>query len=410
MDPKAKPMVIHAERAHALLSASGSTQWMECPASARLQEGLPEETSVYAEEGTLAHELAEIMLKVDLKKMTMAKYREELEVLKAHKLYTDAMVDPVMDYVNYVKAQYTEAKRIAPGAMIFIENRFDLRDYVEMGFGTSDANIIFAPNLEVIDLKFGAGKEVKAENNTQLMYYALGALVSLSAMARSITTVKLTIVQPRMSNIDSWTISKDELLKWGEEVLKPKAIEAYRGDGPQVPGDWCQFCKVRPRCKALSDLAMEQARRDFDELEDPRLINDAQRLVLYENADFITKFLTDVKASVLKEALNGKEWPGYKLVAGKSNRVITNESEVVKILESELYEPEQYQNTKLKVLGDLEKLLKKSGFDKLLGHLVVKPPGAPTLVDENDKRELYAASQVKKDFEVLEDVEDYDLN
>jgi len=406
MHPQAKPMVTHAERAHALLSASGSERWINCPASPRLEEGLPEETSVYAEEGTLAHELAEIMLKVDLKKMTMAKYREELEVLKKHRLYKDELLDPIMDYVNYVKAQYTEAKRIDKGAIIFIENKFDLRDYVENGFGTSDANVIFVPNLEVIDLKFGAGKEVKAENNTQLMYYALGALVSLGAMAKRITTVKLTIVQPRMSNIDSWTISKDELVKWGEEVLKPKAVEAYRGDGPQVPGVWCQFCKVRPRCKALSDLAMEQVRRDFEEQDDPRLINDDELLTLYKNADFITKFLSDVEALVLKEAVGGKAWPGYKLVEGKSNRAITNESKVIEILEGELYEPNDFLNTKLKGLGDLEKLLKKSGFEKLLGHLVVKPTGAPTLVDENDKREPYGVSRIAKDFAEIEDEDD----
>jgi len=400
-------MVSHEERAHALLSASGSTQWMECPASARLQEGLPDETSVYAREGTLAHELAEIVLKVDLKKMTMAKYREELEVLKKHELYNDSMLDPVMDYVNYVKQQYTEAGRIDKAAMILIETRFDLRDYVEMGFGTSDAAIVYAPLLEVIDLKFGAGKEVKAENNTQLMYYALGVLVSLSAMANRIETVKLTIVQPRMSNIDSWEISKADLLKWAEEVLKPKAIEAYRGDGPQVPGDWCQFCKVRPRCKALHDLAMENVRRDFEEQDDPRLINDDELLTLYQNADFITKFLTDVKATVLKEALAGKKWEGYKLVEGKSNRQITDEAQALLILKGELYTTDEIANVKIKGLGDLEKLLKKAGFNSLLGHLVVKPAGAPTLVDENDKRELYGVSRIAQDFT---EIEDDDLN
>lgn len=399
-------MISHEERAHALLSASGSERWINCPASPRLEEGAPEESSVYAREGTLAHELAEIMLKVDLKKMTMQKYREELEVLKKHELYTDSMLDPVMDYVNYVKQQYTEAKRIDKAVMILIETRFDLRDYVEMGFGTSDAAIVFAPLLEVIDLKFGAGKEVKAENNTQLMYYALGVLVSLSAMANSIKTVKLTIVQPRMSNISSWEISKDELLKWAEEVLKPKAIEAYRGDGPQVPGDWCQFCKVRPRCKALHDLAMENVRRDFEEQDDPRLINDDELLTLYENADFITKFLTDVKATVLKEALAGKKWQGYKLVEGRSNRQITDEAQALLILKGELYTTEEIANVKIKGLGDLEKLLKKAGFNSLLGHLVVKPAGAPTLVDENDKRELYGVSRIAQDFAEIED----DLN
>jgi len=400
-------MVSHEERAHALLSASGSERWINCPASPRLEEGTPEETSVYAREGTLAHELAEIMLKVDLKKMTMAKYREELEVLKKHELYSDSMLDPVMDYVNYVKQQYAEAKRIDTAAMILIETRFDLRKYVENGFGTSDCAIIFGDSIEVIDLKFGAGKEVKADNNTQFMYYGLGVLESLSAMANRIKNVKLTAVQPRMSNISSWDLSKDDLLKWAEEVLRPKAIEAYRGDGPQVPGDWCQFCKVRPRCKALHDLAMENVRRDFEEQDDPRLINDDELLTLYENADFITKFLTDVKATVLKEALAGKKWEGYKLVEGKSNRQITDEAQALLILKGELYTTDEIANVKIKGLGDLEKLLKKAGFNSLLGHLVVKPAGAPTLVDENDKRELYGVSRIAQDFA---EIEDDDLN
>jgi len=396
-------MVSHEERAHALLSASGSERWINCPASPRLEESAPEESSVYAREGTLAHELAEIMLKVDLKKMTMAKYREELEVLKKHELYSDDLLDPIMDYVNYVKQQYAEAKRIDPAALILIENKFDLRNYVEMGFGTSDCTIAYDGHIEVIDLKFGAGKEVKATNNTQLMYYGLGALESLGAMAKRLHNVKLTIVQPRMSNIDTWETTLVDIRKWGEEVLKPKAVEAYRGDGPQVPGDWCQFCKVRPRCKALHDLAMENVRRDFEEQDDPRLINDDELLTLYQNADFITKFLNDVKSTVLKEALAGKKWEGYKLVEGKSIRQITDEAQALLILKGELYTTDEIANVKIKGLGDLEKLLKKAGFNSLLGHLVVKPAGAPTLVDENDKRELYGVSRIAQDFAKIED-------
>lgn len=399
-------MVNHAERQHALLSASGSERWINCPASPRLEEHLPDEPSSYAEEGTLAHELAELMLKVDLKKITMSKYRESMEVLKKHPLYHDDMLDPIMEYVNYVKAQFAEAKRIDPKAFILIETRFDLRNYVEMGFGTSDCIIVRDGNLEVIDLKFGAGKMVSPVNNSQFMYYGLGALEALSAMANRMHNIKLTAVQPRMSNISSWDISLEDLRKWGDEVLRPKAAAAYSGEGEQVPGDWCQFCKVRPRCRALHDMALEQARRDFDELEDPKLISDEELLTLYKNADFITKFLSDVKALILKEALAGKQWQGYKLVEGKPNRQITDEAKVREILDAELYEPEDFLNVKLKGLGDLEKLLKKSGFEQLIGHLVVKPAGAPTLVTEDDKREPIGVSRIARDFEELEDEDD----
>jgi len=404
---KSEAVGTHAERAHALLSASGSERWINCPASPRLEEHFPEERSVYADEGTLAHELAEIMLKVDLKLISMATYKKELGALKAHDLYHDAMIDPVMEYVNYVKAQFAEAKRIDPKAIILIEQKFDLTKYVKGGFGTSDCAILAAGKLEVIDLKFGAGKMVSAKDNTQLKYYALGVLEQLTNCDGHYVT--MTIVQPRMSNISSDGIPSAFLRKWGEEVLKPKAIEAYSGDGAQVPGDWCQFCKARPRCKALSDMAMEQVRRDFEEVDDPRLINDDELLTLYQNADFIAKFLADVKSLVLKEALAGKKWEGYKLVEGKSNRVIKDEFEVIRLLEEELYEPADFINFKLKGLGDLEKLLKKSGFETLLGHLVEKPAGAPTLVTEDDKREPYGISRAAKDFEILADVED-DLN
>jgi hypothetical protein len=398
----------HAERSHALLSASGSERWINCPASPRLEENFPEETSIYAQEGTLAHEMAELMLKVDLKLMPMAEYRTKIEAFRKHELYKSEFEEPIKEYVDYVKLQFTEAKRVDPKAVILIEQKFDLTKYVEGGFGTSDCAIMTAGKIEVIDLKFGAGKAVSAKDNPQLKYYALGVLEQLSPTDGLYVT--MTIVQPRMSNIQSDGIPSKFLRDWGENVLKPKAVEAYRGDGAQVPGNWCQFCKASPRCKALSDLAMEQLARDFDQIDDPRLINDTELLALYQSADFITKFLADVKASVLKEALAGKKWQGFKLVEGKSNRVIIDDKKVIAILEGELYEPEDYVNTKLKGLGDLEKLLKKANFEKLIGHLVVKPAGAPTLVDENDKRETYGVSQITRDFEEFADAEDDDLN
>lgn len=390
--------VKHAERAHALLSASGSERWINCTPSPRLEENFPEQTSDYAEEGTLAHEFAEIMLKVDLRLMPMGNYRKQVAELKKHRLYYEGMQDDVMIYVNYVKEQFTEAKRIDKKAQIFIEKKFDLNKYVEDGFGTSDNAIAFAQQLEVIDLKFGKGKEVKADHNTQLKYYALGVLESLEN-SEAIQMVKLTIVQPRMSNISSWSIPAKFLRKWGEDILRPKAVEAFAGNGEQKAGDWCQFCKVRAKCRALYDHGMEILKQDFDVQMDPRLLNDEELFRAYKNADFITKWLLEVKETVLKEALSGKKWPGHKLVEGKSNRVWSDESKVTKTLYDELYEPEEFLNYKLKGLGDLEKLLKKANFEKVLGHLIIKPPGAPTLVDENDKREEYGVAQVKKDFD-----------
>lgn len=397
--------VNHTERAHALLSASGSDRWMNCPASARLEEGLPQESSTYAEEGTLAHEFADLKLRVDLKFISIDDYKKQVEVLRKNPLFYPEMEEEVAVYVKYCKAQFTEAKRVDKHAQILIEEKLDLTEWIEKGFGTSDCIVISNLGIEVIDLKFGKGLQVGSEQNTQLMTYGRGA-VKVAERTTSFNKVTLTIVQPRLDHISSWSLATKELDAWGDEVLKPKAAEAYSGEGAQIPGDWCQFCKAKPRCRALNDLALEQARRDFDEVLDPRLINDTELLVLYRKAGLITKFLTDVKALVLKEALAGKRWQGYKLVEGRSNRRITDEEQAVNILMGECYTSEEVVNQKLKGLGDLEKLLKKSRFNDLLGHLVVKPPGEPTLVEEDDKRELFGISQLAKDFAELEEEDD----
>lgn len=392
----------HGGRAHALLSASGSERWINCPASPRLEENFPEESSDFAKEGTLAHEMAELMLRVDLKLMPMADYRKAIAVLKASEYHYTGMEDDVMPYVRYVKEQFNEAKRYNPLAKILLEQKLDLTKYVEGGFGTADCVIVSSANIEVIDLKFGKGKLVNAEGNPQLKYYALGALDLFQE-----TTgwhVKATIVQPRIDNIQSAGMTAQALRKWGEEVLKPKATEAYNGDGEQKAGDWCQFCKARAKCRTLYDLGMDVAKRDFAEFADKRLISDDELLKAYESADFIKKWLEEVKSTVLREAVAGKEFKGYKLVEGRSTRQWSDEAQAMKVLEENLYEPHEFTNSKIKGLGDLEKLLKKANFEKLLGHLIVKPAGAPTLVSENDKRPTFGESQVKKDFADFDDL------
>jgi len=394
----------HSERAHAVLSASGAERWINCPASALLEKDLPEETSVYAEEGTLAHEFAEQMIRVDLKLVAMDFYRTTVEKLKAHPLYYHDLQDDVKPYTDYVKDQLKAARVQHPTAYVLLEQKFNLGEYVKDGFGTSDASIVSNDTIEVIDLKFGQGKTVSAVENSQLKYYALGVLQTIAPANRKlIKTIRLTIVQPRANNLSSWELSHNELLDWAETVLRPKALEAMRDDAEQKAGDWCQFCKVRPKCRALYDRGMEIAKQDFDVILDPRLLTDAEILEAYESVDFITKWLADVKSLVLKEALAGKEWNGYKLVEGKSNRTWKDKDLVIKELEAELYGPEEYLNSNLKGLGDLEKLLGKAKFNSLLGDLIVKPPGAPTLAKADDKREPYGLSRSKNDFEVIDD-------
>lgn len=399
----------HAGRAHALLSASGSERWINCPASPRLEEHFEEQTSSYAEEGTLAHELSEIILRLDLKLLSMVDYKQKFDEIKKNKYYSEDMFDEVTKYTSYVKQQYQAAKRVDKHARLLIEEKLDLTEWIPEGFGTSDAIVICNLGIEVIDLKYGKGKPVYAQENTQLMSYGLGAM-KVAKKSCTFNKVTVTIVQPRLDNISDWSLSVKALTEWGDNVLKVKAVEAFSGDGEQKAGDWCQFCKARAKCRALHDLGMAIVRRDFEEQIDPRLINDDELLEVYKSADFIKKWLEDVKEVVLKEALQGKQWQGYKLVEGKSNRQWVDETKVTQELADNLYEPEQFLNFKLKGLGDLEKLLKKANFEKILGHLIVKPPGAPTLVDENDKRELYGVSQVKKDFAEIIDEDDFELD
>jgi hypothetical protein len=398
--------VNHTERAHALLSASGSERWLNCTASPRLEEQFAEEpTSSYAEEGTLAHEFAELMLRLDLKFISMASYKPQVEALRKHPLYYPSMEDEVMIYVNYCKAQFAEAKRLDKHARILIEEKLDLTEWIEEGFGTSDCIIVCNLGIEVIDLKFGKGKQVFASRNSQLMTYGLGA----ERIARRTTTfakVSLTIVQPRLDHIDSWGLSVKELYDWGAQVLKPKAEEAFDGLGEQVAGDHCQYCRAKVKCRALHEMAMQTVKEDF---KDPHLVSDEELLKAYNSAGFIAKYLEAVKAHVLKEALDGKQWQGLKLVEGRSVRQWSDEAKAREILEENLYGPEEFLNQKIKGLGDLEKLLKKSNFERLLGHLIVKPAGAPTLVDENDKRPLYGVAQLQKDFaDINEGGEDLD--
>lgn len=400
--------VQHKERAHALLSASGAERWLNCTASARLEENLPEQTSSYAEQGTLAHELAESMLKVDLKIKPMNTYRQELNRYKANKHWYASMPEDVMPYVNYVKEQYAEAKREDEKAKLFIEKKFDLQRYVQDGFGTSDCAIVYNEVLEVIDLKFGEGKLVSAVENTQLKYYALGVLEVLGPEdLEKVKQIRLTICQPRMQNISSWSISKKSLIEWAETVLQPKAEEAYDGLGEQVPGDWCQFCKARPRCAKLDEQAVEEAKKAFGVQSKPKLLTDEQLVESFKRSSSLKKWLSAVEETILSEAVAGKEFPGLKVVQGRSNRQITDEAKAVQALKDDLYEETQFMNSKLKGLGDLEKLLTKKGFEACLGHLIIKPEGAPTLVEESDPREPWGASQAKKDFA---DVDLYDLD
>ena len=385
----------HSSRKHALLSASKADRWINCTPSARLEEKVEEtgEPSKYAEEGTLAHETAECYLRARFRITPADVVSAELRKLKGNDLYTEAMDEPVMAYCQYVAEEYTEALRKTKDALVLLEERLDFSAWVEQGFGTGDACIIADGVMEIIDLKFGAGVPVFAENNPQLMLYALGAL-SKFEMAYDINMVKLTIVQPRMSRISRWMITPEDLYKWGEEVVKPKAALAYSGDGELKVGRWCRWCKAKALCRKMADHNLDLAKHEFKE---PELLTTEELAQIFEQAPMLQDWANAVSEHLLSKAISGEKIPGYKVVEGRSMRKWTDENAVQEVLTAHDYAPGQFQIVKLAGIPAVEKLLKKD-FDLLVGDLVTKVPGKPTLVPESDKRPAMGIEQAKLDF------------
>jgi hypothetical protein len=373
----------HKDRKHALLSASGASRWLNCTPSARLEEKFEDSAdSPYAAEGTLAHEFGELGLKKAMKLITLAQYNKKYKELQKSEHYSAEMDTEVEKYVTFCLEQFNVAKKDCPGAEMLIEEKVDLTEFIEDGFGTCDNNIIADIILEVTDLKYGRGVKVFADENEQLMLYGLGAL-RLYDLCYDIHTVKLTIFQPRLDHYSSWEISVEDLENWGETVVKPKAKLAYAGEGLQCAGDHCRWCKAKAKCGTLASHNTRLAKHEF---QDPHLLTDDLLLKVYEQIGMLTDWANAVSTHILKEALAGKKWKGYKLVEGKSNRKWVDEEKIKEKLIDEGYKSDKILNTKLKGIGDIEKLVGKKEFPALLGEWVDKPQGKPTLVVESDKR------------------------
>ena len=374
--------VAHSERAHALLSASSSKQWLNCTPSARLQENFSNESSSFAEEGTVAHELAELLLRFKWGEFSVKEYLDIIKPIEANKYFSQSMIDYVELHIDYVSEQFAEARRKTPDAVLLIEERVNLTHLIEEGFGSCDVIIIADGIAEVIDLKYGMGVRVEAQDNTQLMLYGSGALEAYDMMY-DIHTVKLTITQPRLDSISSWDILATDLRKWGEEVVKPKALIAYAGDGEQVTGDWCKFCRASPKCKAQSELAVKTAKELFTE---PKLLDDEELLRIFTNIPQVSKWLDSVSKYVYDEAVNGKKWEGFKIVDGQNRRGWIEEEKVIETLFFHNYKEGEFKTSKLKGIGDIEKLVGKKNFSDILdGHVAFKKT-SPSLVPESDKR------------------------
>ena len=368
---------------HALLSASSADRWLNCTPSARLNEKLADTSSVYAAEGTLAHTIGEIMLRLKVFHAGNPNVvlLQELVELSEHELYYQGMKDEVEEYVNYCLEQYNAAIAKSSDAKIFLEERLDFSKYVPEGFGTGDCIIITDGELEIIDLKFGKGVEVNAVDNPQLMLYALGALERYGWIY-GIEKITMTIAQVRLNNISSHTISTDMLEAWAEEIVRPKAELAFKGKGETEPGPWCGFCKVRNTCKARAEAYVKHYPPKA-----PGLMSPEELAKILDVVEDMAKWAREVKEYALEEALKGTKFPGYKLVEGRSNRTITDEEKLAELLLTQGYtEDKIYKPKALEGITALEKVIGKKRFGELAESFIIKPAGKPTLVTEDDKR------------------------
>lgn len=369
-------------KGHALLSASSSERWLHCPPSARLCESYDDNGSDYAAEGTDAHTLCEYKLR-----QVLAMEAEDPTENLAW--FNEEMADCATGYATYVLEQVEAAKQTCVDPVVMIEQRVDFSRWVASGFGTADCLIIADGTLKIIDYKHGRGIMVDSTENPQMQCYALGALELFDGIY-DIDTVRMTIYQPRRDNISTYELSKDELYHWADEVLKPTADLAFAGDGNFLCGEWCGFCKAKHDCRARADANMELARYDF---KLPPLLTDEDIEDILSKVDDLVAWAADIKEYALQQAISGKDWTGYKLVEGRSNRRYTNETVVANAVSRAGFDP--YER---KILGitAMQKLLGKSRFDELLATYIEKPQGKPTLVPESDKRP--AMNTAKNDF------------
>lgn len=370
---------------HAVLSASSSYRWLACPPSALLCAKEKDVSSEFAVQGTDAHSLCEYKVKKSLGQ----KSEDPTENLT---YFNQEMADCSDMYAHYVMEQVQKAKEKCKDPIVLVEQRLDFSKWVPEGFGTGDCVIVADETLTVIDFKYGVGILVEAENNPQMMCYALGALTLFDGIY-DITEVSMTIFQPRRDNISTYTISKEELLKWADEMLSPAAQLAAKGEGEFKAGSHCQFCKVKATCRKRAEYNLELARYDF---EMPANLEDEEIEVILSKADELASWVGDIKEYALQQAVSGKEWTGWKLVEGRSNRRYVNETAAADKVQSAGYDPYEH-----KVLGitAMTKLLGKTKFEELLGSLIEKPQGKPTLVPVSDKRPAMntAANDFKED-------------
>ena len=370
---------------HARNAPSALHRTLSCPPSLRLGEQFDDEESSYAAGGSAGHALAEHLIKKYLKLRTTRPVSE---------YHTDDLLSAVEDYVNFVIGQIEAAKRECKHPIFSVEQRVDISDYAPDCFGTADMVIVTDKVAHVIDLKLGRGVEVSAVENPQIMAYGLGVL-AIAEMLYDIEIVRMTIYQPRLNNYSTWEITPEELKKWGEEILSPRSSMALAGMGEFQAGSWCRFCKARNQCRARAEEFLKLAQMEFRQ---PALLADDEIAKILTVADDLSKWASDIYSFAQDQAITlGKQWEGVKLVEGRSNRKYTSDAEVIEAAKAAGY-TDIYKKSLIGV-SEMERLMGKKEFSRILGRLVYKPEGKVTLVPNSDKREAINRTTAAADFQ-----------
>lgn len=365
---------------HAILSPSAAYRWLVCTPSARFEEQIPEEESTYAAEGTLAHELAALLLsaRAGVFKGPSTMYNDMLIQITTNPLYGEEMLEHCEAYAAYV---------LDKGGEVLIEHSYDLTKYIPLSFGTADATNLKPAVICVTDFKYGAGILVAATANKQMMCYGLGAYEAAVKKGLKPETVSLSVFQPRAGGASSWDISVSDLLKWAEEEAKPKATLAIAGAGDFVPGKHCQFCKARTSCKAYYDRFA-----DLKNIQDKRLMTAVDVATVLTYGPLVSSWVKKVEEESTAKMEKGEKIPGFKLVSGRGKRSFRSEDDVVDILLGEGYESYDIFDPKLNSLTAIEKMVGPKKFKTLFEDQVVNVPGKPQIAPEDDERQPIGAS------------------
>jgi hypothetical protein len=383
-------------KAHAKLSPSAAARWINCPGSVALSELCPPPgSSDYADEGTLAHLIAEHKVLLTSGEITQAYYDKRLANALQSQYYCGEMDEATTYYMDTVMEIYCEGLKKDKAAELMVEQRFDLGSWVPECFGTADAVMIAGDTIEVIDLKYGKGVRVDATGNPQLRLYGLGA-AAMYGDIYDLKKVRMTIIQPRLDHVSTEEMGIVELYSWADMVVRPAAHQALGKDAPLACGDWCRCCPAKATCRKRAEANLELARYEFQK---PPLLQPDEIGEILREAEELQKWAADVQAYALEQALQGEHFDGWKLVEGRSVRKYADDLKVAETLIAAGYDEALLYERKLLGLTAMEKLVGKKKLTTTLGDLIVKPAGKPVLVPLSDKREEISTTEsAREDF------------